>query len=435
MHAFNNRKIGWVSAAAIVVANMIGTGVFTSLGLQIEKIESVTSILVLWILGGVIALLGAFSYAELGTRLPKSGGEYNFLYHIYHPFVGYLAGWVSLTVGFAASVALAAMAMGKYANDFLPISPKLLAVGAIVLISLAHSFSIRHSSNFQNIATAVKLLLLLFFIVACFVLPAPEGTALKQADFNIEFGTSAFMIGLVYVTYSFSGWNAAAYIVEEIRTPVINLPKALILGTLAVSLLYVLLQAGFMYQASAEQLSGEIEVGKIVAHILFGPTGGRLMSLFVSLFLISSISASTWVGPRVVRSMADDFSIWHFLAKDNASGVPVRAVWMQAGISLFMVLTSPFDRVFLYSGFVLQLFTTLAVAGVLVLRWKKGKEGYSSPGYPWAQILFLGISLWIIIVLVYDKPQESLMGLVNILVGAISYWWSHRFKAKKQSEK
>lgn len=429
MHASNGRKIGWGSAAAIVVANMIGTGAFTSLGLQIEKLDSAWSVLLLWVLGGLIALMGAFSYAELGTRLPKSGGEYNFLYHIYHPFLGYLAGWVSLTVGFAASVALAALAMGQYAQDFLMVSPKLLAVGVIVLISIAHSFSIRQSSNFQNAATAVKLLLMLLFIIICFAWPAPEGTALSTASFDLEIGTSAFMVGLVYVTYSFSGWNAAAYIVEEIRRPAVNLPKALILGTLVVSLLYVLLQAGFLYQASVQQLEGEIEVGKIVAHILFGPTGGQLMSLFVSLFLISSISANIWVGPRVVRAMANDFSIWHFLAKDNARGVPVRAVWMQAGISLFMVLTSPFDSVFLYSGFVLQLFSTLAVAGLLLLRWRHGKAGYSSPGYPWIQILFLVISIWVIAVLVYDQPRESLMGAANLVVGAVSYWWSRRYMA------
>ena len=212
------------------------------------------------------------------------------------------------------------------------------------------------------------------------------------------------MVGLVYVTYSFSGWNAAAYIVEEIRTPAVNLPKALILGTLVVSLLYVLLQAGFLYQASVQQLDGQIEVGKIVAHILFGSTGGQLISLFISLFLISSISANIWVGPRVVRAMADDFTIWRFFAKDNLSGVPVRAVWMQAGISLFMVLSSPFDRVFLYSGFVLQLFTTLAVAGLLWVRWRDGKVGYSSPGYPWVQIIFLAISVCVIAVLIHDQP-------------------------------
>ncbi len=430
MQSPNGRKIGWATAAALVVANMIGMGVFTTLGLQLDKLSNPWSVLLLWVLGGGIALVGAFSYAELGTRLPKSGGEYHFLYRIYHPFLGYLAGWVSLTVGFAASVALAALALGQYAEDLLPLPEKALAVLAILLISLAHSFSIRQSSRFQNIATVVKLLLIFFFILVCFTNPPSPEAILPSASGPLQLSTPGFMIGLVYVTYSFSGWNAAAYIVGEIRTPRVNLPKALLSGTIVVSVLYVLLQAGFMYQASLEQLEGEIEVGKIVAQVLFGQAGSQLVSLFISLFLISSISANIWVGPRVVRAMADDFSIWHFLAKDNKSGVPVRAVWMQALISLFMVMTSPIDQVFLYSGFVLQLFTTLAVAGVIVLRWRHGTGGYVSPGYPWLQILFLVINVWVLAVLIYDKPLESLMGGVNLLIGAVSYWWSRRYRTQ-----
>jgi APA family basic amino acid/polyamine antiporter len=427
MQPGNGRKIGWASAAAVVVANMIGTGVFTSLGLQLDKIDSVWSVLLLWLIGGAIALLGAFSYAELGTRLPKSGGEYYFLSKIYHPFLGYLAGWVSLTVGFAASVALAALAMGDYAEHFLPLNDKQLALTAIILISLVHSISIKQSSAFQNAFTLLKLLLILFFIAACFYLPAPEDAALVVNDFDIHIGHPAFMVGLVYVAYAFSGWNAAAYIVEEIRMPVRNLPRALIGGTLVVSALYVLLQMGFLYQASVEELQGRVDVGQVVAELLFGPVGGQLMSLFISLFLVSSISASVWVGPRVVRAMADDYAIWHFLAKDNSSGIPVRAVWMQAAISIFMVLGSHFDQVFLYSGFVLHVFTTLAVAGVIVLRLKEGAKGYKSPGYPWVQLVFLAVSIWMLLVLMYDRPVESLMGGVNLAIGAVSYWWSLRF--------
>ncbi len=429
MQPKNGRKIGWASAAAIVIANMIGTGVFTTLGLQLEKISSVWAVLLLWLLGGVIALFGSFSYAELGTRLPRSGGEYYFLSRIYHPFLGYLAGWVSLTVGFSASVALAALAMGDYAQHFLSVGAKPLAITAILLISLVHSISIRQSSSFQNLFTLLKLLLILFFILACFIRPAPENAALSGAAFSLAIDSPAFMVGLVYVAYSFSGWNAAAYIVEEIKDPVRNLPKALIIGTVLVSALYVLLQMGFLYQASEEQLAGRVDVGQVVAHLMFGTVGGQLISLFISLFLISSISANVWVGPRVVRAMADDYSIWHFLAKDNASGIPVRAVWMQAAISVFMVLSSQFDQVFLYSGFVLHLFTTLAVAGVLLLRWRSGPGGYRSPFYPWAQLLFLGVSVWMLAVLIYDRPTESLMGLANLGVGAISYWWSKRFVA------
>ncbi|MCO6475167.1 MAG: amino acid permease [Phaeodactylibacter sp.] len=431
MQQAGGRKIGWISAAAIVVANMVGTGVFTSLGMQLQGLSSTWSILLLWVIGGLVSLFGAFSYAELGTKLPRSGGEYYFLSRIYHPFIGYLSGWVSLTVGFAASVALAAMAMGAYIEKFSPFSAQAVATGAIVFISMVHSVNIRQSSNFQNTFTALKLLLILFFIIACFTLPAEPGSVELGAAWHTELSKPAFAVSLVYVIYAFSGWNAAAYIVEEIREPSRNLPRALISGTLAVSLLYVLLQMAFLNQASVAQLRGKIEVGQVVAELMFGPAGGRLISFFIALFLISSISAMVWVGPRVVRAMANDYSIWRFLAEDNRNGIPVKAVWLQAGISIFMIVTSSFEQVLLYSGFVLQLFTTAAVAGIFVMRWKNGHQGYSSPGYPWVQIAFLAISFWILAFLLYDRPRESLFGLLNLGLGAISYWWSkqhgHRF--------
>ncbi|MCB9297989.1 MAG: APC family permease [Lewinellaceae bacterium] len=428
MQQAGGRKIGWSSAAAIVVANMVGTGVFTSLGYQLQELSSMWAILLLWIIGGVMALFGALSYAELGTKLPRSGGEYYFLSRIYHPFIGYLSGWVSLTVGFAASVALAAMAMSAYIEKFFPVSAQAMAVGAIVLISMVHSVNIRQSSNFQNTLTVLKLLLILFFILACFILPAHPGAAEPGLShtWQEDLYKPAFTVSLVYVIYAFSGWNAAAYIVEEIREPARNLPLALISGTLAVSLLYVLLQMAFLSQASIPQLRGKLEVGQIVAEQMFGPAGGQLISFFISLFLVSSISAMVWVGPRVVRAMANDYSIWRFLAEDNRHGIPVNAVWLQAAISIFMVVTSYFDQVLRYSGFVLQLFTTAAVAGVFVMRWKNGRQGYSSPGYPWVQLAFLVISIWFMAFLMYDHPRESLLGLANLGLGALSYWLSKR---------
>lgn len=429
------RKIGWVSAAAIVVANMVGTGVFTSLGLQLKGLSSTWAILLLWVIGGLVSLFGAFSYAELGTKLPRSGGEYYFLSRIYHPFIGYLSGWVSLTVGFAASVALAAMAMGAYIEKFFPLSAEAVASGAVVLISMVHSVNIRQSSNFQNTFTALKLLLILFFIIACFALPAGAGTAGLSSNWHAELSTPAFAVSLVYVIYAFSGWNAAAYIVEEIRNPARNLPRALIGGTLVVSLLYVLLQMAFLNQASAAQLRGKVEVGQVVAELMFGPAGGRLISFFIALFLISSISAMVWVGPRVVRAMAGDYNIWRFLAEDNRHGIPVKAVWLQGAISIFMIVTSYFEQVLLYSGFVLQLFTTAAVAGIFVMRWKNGHSGYSSPGYPWVQLAFLAISLWILAFLLYDHPRESLLGLANLGLGALSYWWSRQHGKSPDEDK
>ncbi len=423
----NKRKIGWMSAGALVVANMIGTGVFTTLGLQLNTLSNTWTILSLWILGGLIALFGAFSYAELGTRYPHSGGEYHFLSKMYNPFLGYLSGWVSLTVGFATSIALSAMAMGNYLAPLVPISGLWLAIISIVGLSLVHSFSIRQSSLFQNIFTILKILLILLLIIGSFM----QGSATNALDFSggwqNEITTTGYAVALVYVMYAFSGWNAAAYIVDEIDSPSKNLPRALVGGTLLVSILFVLLQLAFLNQATLDQLQNKIEVGQVVADLMFGTQGGRLISTLIALLLIAGISAMIWVGPRVTHAMANEHHIWKFFAKNNQRGIPVRAIWLQAAISLVMVVTSSFEQILLYSGFILQLFTTLTVAGLLLERGKANRHKvYRSPGYPYIQIIFLVFSIWLLAFLLYDKPRESLLGLFNILAGALSYWWNQR---------
>lgn len=421
------KKIGWGSAAAIVVANMIGTGAFTSLGLQLQSLQNTWTVLSLWVFGGLISLFGAFSYAELGTRFPRSGGEYHFLSKLYHPFIGYLSGWVSLTVGFSASVALSAMAMGAYLVAYIPISGKFIAALAILSVSIIHSYSIRQSSRVQNFLTIVKIGLVMLFIFSAFLIEPDQNAIDWSASWKDEMFSPSYAVALIYVMYAFSGWNAAAYIVDEIRAPRRNLPKALIGGTLLVSVLFVLLQWAFLRQASVPQLQNNVEIGQIVAQLMYGSQGGQLVSGLIALLLIAGISAMTWVGPRVTRTMASDYSVWQSFARDNQYGIPVRAIWLQTLISLFMVLTSSFEQVLIYSGFVLHLFTTLTVVGVFIGRWKnEDKQYYSSPGYPWIQIGFLTFSLWMLIYLMIDQPYESLMGLSNLLIGAISYWWSRK---------
>ena len=163
---------------------------------------------------------------------------------------------------------------------------------------------------------------------------------------------------------------------------------------------------------------------------MFGKHGGNIISILIAFFLISGISAMIWVGPRVTRAMADDYAIWRFLAKDNKDGIPIFAIWLQTGISVFMIITGSFKEVLLYSGFVLQIFTALTVAGLFILRKREAKEGtYQSPFYPWIQIIYLAISIWILAYLMYDQPRESLLGLVNVGIGAVSYFWSMRYAA------
>ncbi len=424
------RRIGWASAGAIVVANMIGTGAFTTLGMQAQHLQSPWSILSLWVLGGALSLLGAFSYAELGIRMPRSGGEFHFLSQTFHPLAGYLSGWVSLTVGFTASIALAAVAMGYYLASITGISATWSALVVVVLVSAVHSFHLQQSSWFQNLVTLLKIAFMVLLVTACFVMPSAQPYWLMSEQYLAEIRSFHYAVALVYVMYAYSGWNAAAYIVGELKDPVRNLPRALIGGTGVVSLLYVLLQAGFLRQANIAELVGRVEVAEIVAVKLFGLAGGQWIGALIGLLLVSCVSAMIWVGPRVGRSMAEDYPVWRFLAKDNKHGIPVNAIWFQAVISIFMLCSGSFEQVLLYSGFVLHLSTMATVAGLFVHRYRERKSGMVPLGfwsfYPYGQVIFLLVSLWMLAFMLYDRPFESLAGFLNIGVGAISYWYNKR---------
>lgn len=416
------KKIGWKVAAALVVANMIGTGVFTSLGFQLVDIRNTWSIALLWVLGGAMALAGALCYAEVGCAYPKSGGEYTFLSRLYHPAMGYLAGWVSLVVGFAAPVALAAMALGAYLTHVVAVAPGLLAVGAVVLLSGVHSFNLRTSSRFQSLATWFKVLLIVFLIGAG-LLASQEANALDfSPGWTSEIATPAYAIAFVYVSYSYTGWNAAAYILEEVDRPKTNLPRALVRGTLLVTLLYVLLQLAFLRHGTLSELQGALDVGHVFASSVFGERGAQLINLLIALFLVSSISAMVWVGPRVSMAMGADYPLWGFLKRKNANGIPVMAIWFQAAISIAYVVTGTFESVLLYCGFILQLSSALVVAGVFVLRRRKdAPDRFRAPWYPVLPALFLLLSLWILGYLLANQPEESLMGLLILGIGALSY--------------
>lgn len=425
----NQTKIGWTTAAAIVVANMVGTGVFTTLGFQLASLQDMGAILLLWVIGGIVALAGAFTYAEIATRLPKSGGEYHFLSRIYHPFLGYLSGWVSITVGFAAAIALAAMAIGSYVAKFLGWSGSTVAMISILFVALVHSFDIKQSSRFQDILTGMKVLLVVVLIASGFLLPAAAESPFSQpGGLGLDWSSvwnPIYAVSLVYVIYAFSGWNAAAYLTEEVKDPQKNIPKALLGGTLLVSLLFILLQVAFLRQAPADLLAGKVEVGQVVAELMYGERGGRIISFMIAGLLIAGISAMIWVGSRVTRAMAGDYQMWQYFARDNKRAVPVRAIWLQAGISVFLVTTSSFEQVLLYSGFVLQLFTILTVIGLFKLRSNQTGEDicWRSPLYPWIQLVFLFFNGLVLMFLLIDKPFESLLGMLNLAAGALSFAW------------
>src|SRR6266446_7353100 len=309
------RTIGFLTACAIVIANIIGTGVFTSLGFQVAQIHSGFPLLLLWIVGGIAALCGALCYGELSAALPRSGGEYHFLSRIYHPALGFMAGFVSATVGFAAPIALAAMAFGQYFNGvFGAGSPVVLSFVVVWIVTVFHVGNLRVGRAFQNVSTLVKLLLIGALIGAGFSVPSKQPISFLPAPGDkAAILSGAFAVALVYVMYSYSGWNASAYISSEIKRPEKNVPRSLLAGTSLVIVIYVLLNAIFLAATPAEQLKGQLEVALIAGKHIFGENGGRFAGAIICLGLVAAISSMTWIGPRVTMSMGEDHWLLRWL--------------------------------------------------------------------------------------------------------------------------
>lgn len=423
-------KITTLTGLALVVANMIGTGVFTSLGFQLEDLQNPTTILILWGLGGLIALSGAFSYAEMGTHIQRSGGEYAFLSQLFHPLIGYLSGWISTTVGFAAPIALSAMAFVAY-FPFFDLNPKWTSISLIAIVTLIHTKSLTLSSKFQNISTFLKVVLIIVLILIGLVInPTSDHIVLSRTVELSEIISPAFAIALIYVSYSYTGWNAAAYIIEEFKNPKKSLPIALIGGTLLVTVLYTILQYVFLKHVSIPELRGQLEVGTIAMRNMLGENYGKLFGLAISLLLISGISAMVWVGSRVTSSIAQDYRFWqYFKAKKN--NIPNRALWFQFGISALLIITGTFEQILIYCGILLTISSMVTVAGVFKLRYQNSENqvhGYKSPLFPIFQIVFIILSLWMIVYVFINNPSETLLGFINIFIGLMTYMWSNKFK-------
>jgi len=415
------KRISIYTASAIVVANMIGTGVFTSVGFQLSSVQNTWSILLLWVIGGLLSLFGAFAYAELGTHFKESGGDYIYLSRVFHPFMGYLSAWAGLIVGFSAPVALAVMAFTKYLSPFGFQNNIWLAISIILLIGLMHSFTIKHSSRFQNISTIIKVLFILILITIGLLIPGDGNSSINFSNsWHEEIVKPGFAVSMVYVSFAYVGWNAAAYVVDEIEDPRINLPKALIGSTLFVAVVYILFQFVLLKNASVAQLAGKEEVTFIAFKNLLGNTGGKWVSIFIAIQLIATVSSYLWVGPRVTMAMAKENRLWRPLAKQNRHGIPVKAIWLHVGISILLTLTGSFEKVLLYAGFVLQLMASLTVASSLFIK-DKNTGSFKSPFKPVLQIIFLVFNAWVLIFTMIERPTESMIGVGILAVGMVIY--------------
>jgi basic amino acid/polyamine antiporter, APA family len=422
-------KVSTITATAIAIADMIGIGVFTSLGFQVREIPTGFSLLMLWVVGGLTALCGAISYAELATALPRSGGEYNFLSRIYHPALGFLAGWVSATVGFAAPTALAAMAFGVYFEGVLAgIPPLALGLGIVWIVALVHLIGIHHGSMFQNVSTAIKLVLIVAFIVAGFTVGNRQPISFAPSARDLDHLFSApFAISLVFVMYSYSGWNAATYIVNEVREPERTLPFSLLAATLIVLVLSVALNAVFLYTTPIQSMAGQLDVALVASKHIFSEAGSRIVSLLICIGLISSISAMMWIGPRVTMTMGEDIYALRLFARTTRAGAPRAAILFQLAVSSVLLLTQTFEAVLDFIQFTLTACSFLAVLGVFILRRKQPQltRPYLVWGYPITPAIFLIVTSFMTYYLITQRPMQSLIGLLMMLAGFLVYGISH----------
>ena len=415
------RVLTLVPASAIVIGNMIGTGVFTTTGLMVGMGAAGGDIVLAWLLGGIVAFCGALCYAEIGANLPQSGGEYHYLSRLLHPSLGFMSGCVSLVVGFAAPIAAAAMAMHLYLSQVLEGWPvRVMAAGTILVLALLHAYDLRIGSRFQTAVTAVKVLLILTFIFG--VMLGTGDRAASGLDFNPGFWTSpSFAIVLVFVSFAYSGWNAAAYVGGELRNPERTLPWSLLLGTGIVTALYVLLNVSYLIAVPTSELSGVVEVGQLVAERLWGTPVGEIVSLLIALTLVCPISAMLMIGPRVAEAMAKDGLLPDAFRRLNARNVPSLAVGSQALLAMLIAVTSSFGPLLIYIGFTLNIFAALTVVSLFRLRREGRSKHKVCVGYPVTPVVFLSFALWMTVWSIQSQPMATLAGVGTLLLAFLAY--------------
>jgi APA family basic amino acid/polyamine antiporter len=422
-------RVPLIAAIAIVVGNMVGTGIFSSLGFQVRDMPSGFPILLLWLLGGALSFFGAVNYAELTAALPRSGGEYQLLSRVYHPGVGFVAGWISMIAAFPAPVAAAALVFGRQICDLAggesETVAKLAAAGLVILITGAHLVSVMFSGRFQWMATGLKLLLLVILALCGFFLPASQPVHFfpRPGDGSM-IAQPAFFVSLIYVLYTYSGWNAACYIAGEMEKPEKNVPRALLIGTGIVTILYLGVNAAMLYAVPMADLAraGDGLAYETARHTFSG-AGVQIMAGLIAAGLASAVSAMTWAGPRVTQQMGIDYPFLGVLSRTNSGGVPWVAVLLQSTVAILLIFSFDVEAIMTRTTFLLEAVLLLTVWGVVHLRIREPNlpRPYRAWGYPYTTILFLIMIGFTLAFILRERPEDTRWGLGVLITGVAFY--------------
>ncbi len=446
------RQLGVISATAIVVSNMIGTGIFTSTGYLAGDLGSAKLILIIWVVGALSALAGAFCYSELGINFPSSGGEYVYLTQAFGPAWGFMTGWISFFAGFSAPIALSALASANYLGYFFPAlkqensmhagsgvfqlqfgGAQAVASAMVVAFTLVNCIGVRPTARLQNVLTGTKISVIVCFIVAGFLFGTGdwrhfEEPAVRTSTTPLFF---QFFVSLVWVYVAYSGWNAATYVAEEVKHPARTLPLSLAVGTGFVAALFLALNVLYIYGVPLEKMKGQLAVGALAASNLFGPAIAGLFSAAMALSLLATVNAEITIGPRVYYAMAKNRAFFASAATVHPRWhTPVIAILAQGVCTILMTMTS-FTTLMTYVGMVLNFFATLSVVSLLIFRRRPGwkKIGVVNFAYPLTPVVFIVVGVLITIIGMTFKPIVSLAAIATVGAGALVY----RTRFRRQS--
>lgn len=440
------RKLGLFPVTNIVVANIIGAGIFTTTGFMMESLANPIIMLSLWLAGGIIAFCGALAFGELGATFPQAGGEYIFISKLFSPLLGFLSGWLSLIVGFSAPIAASAIGFSEYLALALPSLQKLLfsselissglfkkltAIFVILFFTLIHSRGVIFGTRIQNVLTILKVALIGALIFAGFVYGTGSFEHFAIADeFKFSFsGWKSIGLSLMFVMFAYSGWNSATYIGSEIKSPATVIPRSLLISTGIVTVLYLLLNVFFVYALTPGEIKGVPEIAGLAAGRAFGKMAEAFISLMISFALLSSLSAFIILGPRVYYSMTKEGYFFAFAAKIHPKfKVPVGAVLLQSSIAILLVITGTFEQILVYMGFSLGIFPIIAVAGIFKLRLT-GESALKLPGFPVVHIIFIVSGIAMLTLAFFERPLESSVAILTALSGIPVFYWFKKRKA------
>jgi basic amino acid/polyamine antiporter, APA family len=439
------RQIGLFSAVMLIAGDMIGTGIFISTGVIAETLPSPGGILLIWVLGGLLALAGALSCAELSASLPYAGGDYNYIKAAYGRLMGFLSGWSSFLVTFSGAIAFLAVTFTGFMAFFLPvlgaseaffsrtflglavtITPgTVFSIAVVVLISALHCIGVRQGTLLQNVLSLLKIgALLAIILLAVFVGVGDTAHFTPFFDWNRITNASVFAAAFIPVIFAYSGWNAIIYIAGEVKQPERNLPRALLWANLIVIALYLAVNTVYIYAVPVTEMKGALRVSEVATTALFGRQTSVWITAVITVSILGALNVVTMLGPRIYYAMARDGVFFKGLSRVHPTfNTPTNAIVLQCIWACFLLVTGTFGTLFTYVSVIITLFSAFTVGAVIVLRYKRPDlpRPYKLWGYPIVPILFIAIHLWIVWGSVTENPFESLMGLIIVCLGIPAY--------------